>query len=104
MTFPGLLKFCPIKSPLGGVGQICLDSDRSQINPLMRGKFGRGPVVVSKKRGHCRPRHKGTNNGNDSEPFIMPPSLHFMIWLRLIDSESFLFNLYTFYTHVKTCM
>ena len=70
----------------------------------MRGKFGQkgGTADI-----HTH-RHKGTNNGNDSEHFIMPPSLHFMIWLRLIDSESFLFNLhiyiYTFYTQVKTCM
>ena len=46
-------------------------------------------------------RHKGTNDGNDSEHFIMPPSLHFMIWLRLIDSESFLFNLHIFYNKLK---
>ena len=46
-------------------------------------------------------RHKGTNNGNDSEHFIMPQSLHFMIWLRLIDSESFLFNLHIFYNKLK---
>ena len=70
----------------------------------MRGKFGRCPVVVSKKGGiaviHTH-RHKGTNNGNDSEHFIMPPSLHFMIWLRLIDSESFLLNLHIFYNKLK---
>ena len=72
----------------------------------MPGKFGRCPVVVSKKGGIADIHthiHKGTNrpNGNDSEHFIMPPSLHFMIWLRLIDSESFLFNLHIFYNKLK---
>ena len=50
---------------------------------------------------HTDTNAPGTNNGNDREHFIMPPSLHFMIWLRLIDSESFLFNLHIFYNKLK---
>ena len=70
----------------------------------MRGKFGRCPVVVSKKKGALQTYTHTDTKGQImvmSEHFIMPPSLHFMIWLRLIDSESFLFNLHIFYNNLK---
>ena len=45
----------PPGTSLGGVGQLFLGSNNSQINPHMRAKFGRGPTVVKKKNGgYCR--------------------------------------------------
>ena len=38
-----------IKSP--GVGQFFLGESQSRVYPHMRAKFGRGPTVVSKKKG-----------------------------------------------------
>ena len=42
--------FDPLNHPMGPpwcrVGQICLGSNDSQINPHMRAKYGRGPTVV----------------------------------------------------------
>ena len=73
--------------PWGGVGQFCLDSNYSQIIPHMRAKFGRGPMAVSKK-GNSAALYSRPLNDNDSVPFITTPSLHFMIWLRFIDSDA----------------
>ena len=60
MTFPSLLNLCPLKSPLG-LGQICLGSYNSQINPHLPAKFGCRPTVVLKGGGGGnRHTHKGT--------------------------------------------
>ena len=47
----------------GGVGQICLGSNDSRINPYMRAKFGYSQMILSKKWGVQTDRphtHKGT--------------------------------------------
>ena len=51
MTFPGLLICLPRKTPWGGVGQFFLGEGQSHTYPNMCAKFGRGPTVVSEKRG-----------------------------------------------------
>ena len=38
-------------TPWGGVGQMFLGSNDSQMNPHLGAKVGRGPTVVSKKKG-----------------------------------------------------
>ena len=50
----------PPGTPWGGVGQICLGPNDSQINPHMRAKFGRDPTGGSKKKRGYRQTHKGT--------------------------------------------
>ena len=46
----------PLNPP--GVGQFFLGESQSRIYPHMRAKFGRGPTVVSKKKGGCVQTHK----------------------------------------------
>ena len=41
----------PPKPPWRGVGQFILGESQSRIYPHMRAKFGRGPTVVSEKKG-----------------------------------------------------
>ena len=38
-------------TPCGGVGKFFLGENQSRIYSHMRAKFGRGPTVVSKKKG-----------------------------------------------------
>ena len=58
--FPDFGFFDPLNSPLGGVGQICLGSNDSQINPHMRAKFGCSQTVMSEKMG-------GTDTQTDTQ-------------------------------------
>ena len=44
----------------GGVGQICLGSNDSRINPYMRAKFGYSQMILSKKWGVQTDRHAHT--------------------------------------------
>ena len=67
MIFLGLLIFLPTKNP-PGVGQICLGSNDSRINPHMRAKFCCSQTVVSKKGGYRQTerhtdRHTHTHKG-----------------------------------------
>ena len=51
-------EFYKVTPPWGGVGQFFLGESQSRIYPHMRAKFGRGPTIVSEKKGGGVQTHK----------------------------------------------
>ena len=71
MTFPGILNLWPPKTTLGGGGSTFLELNNSKLNPHVRAKFGRDPMVMSKKG--VTDTHTHIRRDTDSEHFIMTP-------------------------------
>ena len=61
----------PLK-PLGWGGSIFLGESQSRIYPHMHAKFGRGPTVVSKKKGGGEYRHINYETFTSMSGTILP--------------------------------